>query len=139
MLTPAQPVSENIICAACGVVTSPLPMTGIRLTACDDRADAGQIDRAAETLLPRPPMHKNRRRARVFQGPRQIRRGQISSSQPRRIFAVTGIFTASTMPRTSAAVFSNSVIMAEPPPTRQTLRTGQPILMSMAEMPMDSR
>ena len=61
------------------------------------------------------------------------------SSQPNRIFAVTGILTASTMPLTSFAVWSSSVIIAEPPPTRQTLRTGQPMLMSTEEMPMDSR
>ena len=64
---------------------------------------------------------------------------KFSSSQPRRILAVTGIFTASTMPLTSAAVLSSSVIIAEPPPTLQTLRTGQPMLMSTEAMPMDSR
>src|SRR5713101_5889123 len=64
---------------------------------------------------------------------------RFSSSQPRRIFAVIGIFTALTMPFTSAAVAANSVIIAEPPPTRQTLRTGQPMLMSTAENPAVSR
>ena len=62
----------------------------------------------------------------------------FSSSQPRRILAVTGIFTASTMPLTSRAVLSNSVIIAEPPPTRQTLRTGHPMLMSTEATPSDS-
>ena len=34
MLTPAQPVASSIAFAACGVVTSPLPMTGMVFTAC---------------------------------------------------------------------------------------------------------
>ena len=63
----------------------------------------------------------------------------FSSSQPSRIFAVTGILTAFTMPFTSAAVFSCSVIIAEPPPTRQTLRTGQPMLMSTLATPRCSK
>ena len=33
MLTPAQPVCSNIICAACGVITSPFPITGMDFTA----------------------------------------------------------------------------------------------------------
>jgi len=43
---------------------------------------------------------------------------------------VTGIFTAATMPPTSWAVFSNSVISADPPPIFVTFFTGHPMLMS---------
>ena len=43
------------------------------------------------------------------------------------------------MPLTRRAVLSNSVIMADPPPTRQTLRTGQPMLISTEATPVDSR
>ena len=52
-------------------------MTGICLDGLRDGADAGQIDRAAEALLARAAMDKNGRDARVFQHPRQVRRGQI--------------------------------------------------------------
>src|SRR5882724_9830598 len=61
------------------------------------------------------------------------------SSQPSRVLAVTGIFTASTMPLTSAAVLSNSVIIAEPPPMLTTLRTAQPMLISMEATPVEAR
>ena len=43
----------------------------------DDLADAGEIHRAAETLLARPAMNENRGDAGVLQRARQIRRGQI--------------------------------------------------------------
>ena len=61
------------------------------------------------------------------------------SSQPRRILAVIGNFTALTIVFTRCAVLSNSVIIAEPPPVLQTLRTGQPMLMSIESTPIDSR
>ena len=46
---------------------------------------------------------------------------RLSSSQPRRIFTVTGSRTASTTVRTSFTVPPASHIMAEPPPPRVTL------------------
>ena len=64
---------------------------------------------------------------------------RLSSSHPRRILAVTGILTASIMPRTRAAVLESSVIMAEPPPIFVTLRTGHPMLMSTDWTPRDSQ
>ena len=63
---------------------------------------------------------------------------RLFSSQPRRIFAVIGIFTASTIPRTSRAVLASSVIIAEPPPMPVTFLTGHPILISTEAMPSDS-
>ena len=63
---------------------------------------------------------------------------RFSSSHPNRILAVIGILTALTMPATRRLVLSSSVIMAEPPPTRQTLRTGQPILISTDATPAAS-
>ena len=64
---------------------------------------------------------------------------RLSSSQPSRILAVTGIFTWLDHARARVrAVRASSVIIAEPPPTRQTLRTGQPILTSTAATPRDS-
>ena len=77
MLTPAQPVSSNIFFAACGVMMSPLPMTGMCFHGFDDFADAGEIHRAAKTLFARPAMNKNRGDTGVFQRARQIRRGEI--------------------------------------------------------------
>ncbi len=77
MLTPAQPVSSSIFFAACGVVTSPLPMTGIVLHRLHHRADAGQVNRAAKSLLARPAVNKNRRHAGVFQRARQVGRGDV--------------------------------------------------------------
>ncbi len=49
-----------------------------------------------------------------------------------------GIFTAATMPRTSAAVLLSSIIIAEPPPMPVTFFTGQPMLMSTEAMPIAS-
>jgi hypothetical protein len=60
---------------------------------------------------------------------------QLWSSQPRRIFTLTGMRTASTTVRTRAMVLPASHIMAEPPPPRTTLCTGQPMLMSTDETP----
>ena len=67
----------------------------------------------------------------------RAKNGAVScvSSQPRRIFTVTGMRTASTTVRTSATVPAASHIMAEPPPPRVTLWTGQPMLMSMEATP----
>ena len=73
MLTPAQPVASSIVFAAAGVVTSPLPMTGIPRTACDDRADAGQVDGAAEALRPRAAMDEDRGHAGVLQRAGEVR------------------------------------------------------------------
>ena len=130
MLTPAQPVSSNIFFAACGVVTSPLPMTGMVFTACTTAR------MPARFTVPPKPCSRVRPCTKIAATPAssstRARSGavRLSSSQPRRILAVTGIFTALTMPRTSAAVLSSSVIIAEPPPTLQTFFTGQPMLMS---------
>ena len=55
----------------------------------------------------------------------------LLSSQPSRILAVIGMLTESTIIFTRCAVLSNSVIIAEPPPVLQTLRTGQPMLISI--------
>ena len=139
MLTPAHPVSSNIFFAACTVVTSPLPMTGIRFTAC---ATARMPDKFT---VPLNPCSRVRPCTKIAATPTssstRAKSGAVrfSSSQPRRIFAVTGIFTASTMPFTSAAVFSCSIIIAEPPPTRRIFFTGQPMLMSMLATPRSWR
>ena len=56
----------------------------------------------------------------------------LSSSHPSRIFTVTGTLTASTTRRTRFTVAPVvSHIMLDPPPVFTTLRTGQPMLMSM--------
>ena len=124
----------------CGVVTSPLPMTGMRFTACDDVANAGQIDRAAEALFARAAMNEDGGDAGVFQRASQIGRGDILIIPTQAHLGRDGNFDRvhHAFGR-AAAVFSNSVIMAEPPPTWQTLRTGQPMLMSTEAMPSDSR
>jgi hypothetical protein len=104
-----------------------------------DCGDAGQVDRAAEALLARAAMHENRGRARVFQDARQVRRRQILIIPAQAHFGGDGNFDGLDHAAHQRAVLSNSVIMAEPPPTRQTLRTGQPMLISTDATPMDSR
>ena len=77
MLTPAQPVSSSIFLAACGVVTSPLPMTGMFLTGLNDGANALEIHGAGEALFARAAMNENRGDADIFQRAREIGRGEI--------------------------------------------------------------
>ena len=59
-------------------------------------------------------------------------------SQPRRIFTVTGTFTALTTASAMRAAFSGSRISAEPSPLLTTLPTGQPMLMSRMSAPLAS-
>ena len=54
-----------------------------------------------------------------------------SSSQPRRVFTVTGTFTASTIRRVISTISGTSRIIPLPAPRPAILRTGQPKLMSM--------
>ena len=54
---------------------------------------------------------------------------------PRRIFTVTGMSTAFTMARTTAAPFSGSASSAAPAPVFMILGTGQPMLMSTMSAP----
>ena len=77
MLTPAQPVCSNIIFAACGRGDIAVADDGNSLYRLRHGADARQVDRAAESLLARPAMHKNGGDSRVLQRARQIRRRQI--------------------------------------------------------------
>src|SRR6185312_13080061 len=58
-----------------------------------------------------------------------------SSSQPRRIFTVTGTLTDLTTASTSATAVAVWHIKADPPPVLTTLLTGQPMLISTAEAP----
>ena len=116
--------------AARGVVMSPLPITGIDLTAATTDRMPARLTRPAKPWARVRPWTKIA--ATPTPSSTRARSGAVrfSSSQPRRIFAVMGIFTASIMPRTSAAVLLSSVIMAEPPPIFVTFFTGQPMLMS---------
>ncbi len=60
----------------------------------------------------------------------------LASSHPSRILTVTGSRVAPTTRSTSRTVVPVvSHIMADPPPVRTTLRTGQPMLMSMTVAP----
>ena len=59
-------------------------------------------------------------------------------SQPRRIFTVTGTFTALTTASAMRAAFSGSRISAEPSPLLTILPTGQPMLMSKISAPLAS-
>src|SRR5438128_2141592 len=76
MLTPAQPVWSIIFLAASGVVTSPLPMTGIRCTASTTARTPTRL-----TVPPKPcsraAMHENRGHAHVFERAGQGGRGDV--------------------------------------------------------------
>ena len=58
-----------------------------------------------------------------------------SSSQPRRVFTVTGFFTASTIIFVIITILSGSLIIPEPAPRPAILLTGQPKLMSIRSQP----
>ena len=60
------------------------------------------------------------------------------SSQPSRIFAVTGTATASTTARATATAWAGSQSSFEPPCFLVTLSTGQPMLMSISVAPRAS-
>ncbi len=60
------------------------------------------------------------------------------SSQPRRIFRVTGRATESTVAFTRVSAWSRSRIRAEPESTPVTSREGQPMLMSITWAPAAS-
>ena len=101
----------------------------------DDRPDSRQADRAAKTLLARASMDSDRRNASILEDSREIRALRFFSSQPRRIFTVTGMRTACTTASTRRIAWPGSHIRAAPPPPRVTLWTGQPMLMSITDTP----
>ena len=61
-----------------------------------------------------------------------------SSSQPRRVFTVTGFPTASTIRRVISTISGTSRIMPDPAPRPAIFFTGQPKLMSMMSGPAAS-
>ena len=63
---------------------------------------------------------------------------RLSWHQPIRILSVTGTFTAFTVAATSAVASGRSRISADPASPLTTLRTGQPMLMSMIAAPRSS-
>ena len=94
MLTPAQPVESSISLAACGLVMSPLPMTGIVRTAATTRRMPARFTDPSKpcwrvrpcTMIAATPVSSS---ARARSG--AVR---LSSSHPRRILQVTGMRTA---------------------------------------------
>ena len=118
MAMAAQPVAANI---RAGVGERPhVAVADDRdaLDRLDHRADAVEVDRAAEALRARPAVDRDRRDADLLELAGEERgRSVLSSSQPSRILTVTGIGTASTTARTSSTVRPVvSHIIAEPPP-----------------------
>ena len=121
MAIPVQPVSSSIRAASARLRTSPLPNTGMRSTASATARMPSRFTWPPKPcsrvrpwiVTPATPAFSNSR----------AKNGAVNceSSQPRRIFTVTGIFTASTTVRTSAMVLTVSHIIAEPPPPRTTL------------------
>ena len=61
-----------------------------------------------------------------------------SSSHPRRVFTVTGLFTAPTIRRVISTISGTSRIMPDPAPRPAIFFTGQPKLMSMMSGPAAS-
>ena len=134
----AQPVSANIDAASSIVRISPLATTGMRSTASTTARMPSRLTRPLKpcsrvrpwTITPATPTCSNAR----------ARSGAVSdsSSQPSRIFTVTGIFTAATTAATRSTARSIWHIRAEPPPPLTTFRTGQPMLISTAGTPRAS-
>lgn len=131
MAMPAQPVSSIIRAASATPRTSPLPNTGMRCTA--------STTRRMPSWLTRPPNPCSRVRPWIVTAATptvsncRAKYGAVSwsSSQPSRIFTVTGTGTASTTLRTSSTVAPVvSHRSDDPPPVLTTLRTGHPMLMS---------
>ena len=136
MAIPWQPVSSMICLASFKLRTSPLPKTGMRST-------ASTTARMPSWLTPPPKPCSRVRPWMVIAATPTCSKSRakpgaerLASSQPSRIFTVTGMRTDSTTRWTSFTVVPVvSHIMAEPPPTRTTLRTGQPMLMSIMVAP----
>lgn len=125
--------------ASAAVMMSPLPMTGIvgwvfftpsTVAAMPSSRTDGlnfiAVVRPCTVIIVTPTSHS---RAGSESATRQV------SSQPRRIFAVTGTRTASTTVFATAVAWSGSQSSFEPPCFLVTLSTGQPMLMSMTVAP----
>jgi hypothetical protein len=138
MLTPAHPVSAIIWRAASGVVMSPFPMTGMERTDSTTERMPRRLTAPENPWARVRPWTKTAATPASSRAPARSGAVMFSESQPRRIFAVTGIEIAPTIPRTRSAVLPSSVIIAEPPPIFVTFLTGQPMLMSTACAPMSS-
>ena len=105
----------------------------MRSTASTTAADAVVVDAAGEALLAGAAVDGDRGDADLLELAGEVR-GGAGCRRPSRAASsrVTGTGTASTTCRTSSTVAPVvSHIMDEPPPVLTTLRTGQPMLMSM--------
>ncbi len=126
------PVSSKRCLAISGEVISPFPMIGIWIwgwffTSPMSVQSASPIYICGRV---RPwmvsawmPMSCNRRAMSTI--------GLSELSYPKRVFTVTGIFTASTIALVMATIFGMSFKIPEPEPLEATFRTGQPQLMSI--------
>ncbi len=139
MLTPAHPVSSIIRLAPSGVVTSPLPITGMRFTAVTTERIPAKFTPPENPCARVRPCTKTAATPTSSSTWARFGAVRLSSSQPSRILAVTGIFTALTIPRTSSAVLESSVIIDAPPPILTTFFTGQPMLMSTESAPSSAQ
>ena len=129
-ITASQPVAASRSVASCALTISPLPSTGTATAAFTAAMQPGSMGgvyiwarvRACTTMAAAPAA------SHCFATSTQV---TVSSSQPLRIFTVTGKLTAAVTAATILPHSAGSFISALPAPVAVILGAGQPMLMSI--------